>query len=55
MTNREDNKTSRIQVLLPQSLMDELTELSEQESRSLSHLGREAIRQYLFLNQARKR
>lgn len=47
--------TKSLQVLLPESLLTELSEVADEENRSLSHLGREAIKQFLFLRQAQKR
>ncbi|WP_399495475.1 ribbon-helix-helix domain-containing protein [Streptomyces sp. P9(2023)] len=47
--------TKKLSVNLPESLYEELEALAKSESRSLSYLDREAIKQYLFLNQARKR
>ncbi len=45
--------TKVIQVAMPESMFNELRTLADQDSRSMSHVGREAIKQYLFLNQAR--
>ncbi|WP_443066876.1 ribbon-helix-helix protein, CopG family [Streptomyces sp. NBC_01261] len=47
-------ETRYIRVNLPESLLEELRELAEADSRSLSYIGREAIRQYLFMSRARK-
>lgn len=47
-------ETKFVRVNLPESLLEELRELAERESRSLSYIGRAAIEQYLFLSQARK-
>ncbi|QES23641.1 toxin-antitoxin system HicB family antitoxin [Streptomyces venezuelae] len=46
--------TKFVRVNLPESLLDELKELSENESRSLSYLGREAIKTYLYMRRAQR-
>ncbi|MFE6332972.1 ribbon-helix-helix protein, CopG family [Streptomyces sp. NPDC057798] len=49
----EDEETLRISVLLPESLYNELKDLVERESRSLSYLAREAVKHFLYMKRIR--